>query len=56
MNERDWNPEYKTDKEILETLDFIGELHAYSRFSELKRENANLKRKLTILKKKDIVV
>ena len=46
------NPEYKTDKEILEMLDFIGEYHAHYRFNELKRENANLKRQMTILRRK----
>ena len=45
------HPDHKTDKELLEMLDFIGEYHTYSRFGQLKRENANLKRKLTILKK-----
>lgn len=52
MSERDWNPEYQSDKEIIEMLDFIDAYHASWRFQELKKENANLKRKNTILNKK----
>jgi len=48
-----WNPpDYKTDKEIIEMLNFMDEYHCSWRFEQLKKENANLKRQNTILKKK----
>lgn len=40
-----------TDKEILEQLEFCDYYEAAYRLRELKKENANLKRKLTILQK-----
>lgn len=52
MSEKDWNPEYKSDTEIIEMLNFMDNYHAAWRFEKLKKENANLKRQNTILKKK----
>ena len=46
------DPYHKTDKEIIEMLDFMDEYYVSSRFRQLKRENAALKRKLTILNRK----
>jgi len=40
-----------TDNEILEGLEFQDDYEAAYRLRELKKENANLKRKLTILQK-----
>jgi len=47
-------PKYKepTDKELLDGLWEGEQFEAASRITELKKENANLKRKLTILEKK----
>jgi hypothetical protein len=45
-------PDYKTDKEIIEMLNFMDDYYSACRFEELKKENANLKRKNTILKNK----
>lgn len=47
-------PPYKepTDKELVDGLYEGDNYEAASRITELKRENANLKRKLTILQKK----
>lgn len=42
----------RTDKEMIEDLVFLDNYDIAYRIKELKRENANLKRKLTILKKK----
>jgi len=41
-----------TDKEILEGLEFQDNYEAAYLITSLKKENANLKRKLTILQKK----
>jgi len=41
-----------TDKEVIEALEFQDNYEAAYRIKELKRENANLKRKLTLLQKK----
>jgi len=46
------DPYFKTDKDIIEMLDFMDEYYVAHRFAKLKKENASLKRKLTILKKK----
>jgi len=45
-----YNP--PTDKEIIEALEFQDNYEAAYLIRSLKKENANLKRKLTILKKK----
>jgi hypothetical protein len=42
----------KGDKLIIDKLEFYDNYGASFRIKELKKENANLKRKLTILKKK----
>ena len=42
----------KTYKEILEQLEFMGLYEAHYLITKLKKDNANLKRKLTLLKKK----
>ena len=44
--------EEKTDQEIIDMLNFMDDYQAAWRFKQLKNENAALKRKLTILKKK----
>jgi len=41
-----------TDKEMIDGLNEGGNYEAACRIEELKKKNANLKRKLTILKKK----
>jgi hypothetical protein len=41
-----------TDKEIIEKLEFLDNYEAAFLIATLKKENAKLKRKLTILKKK----
>ena len=43
--------EPKTDKQIIEQLEFVNNYEAAYRLKELKKENANLKRELTKLKK-----
>jgi len=44
--------EYPTDKEMIEGLNECGYYEEAFRIEQLKKENANLKRKLTILQKK----
>jgi len=41
-----------TDKEIIDKLELIGDYEVMCRIISLKRENANLKRKITNLTKK----
>lgn len=51
-NSSSFDSDEMSDKEIIEMLDFMDAYSASYRFRELKRENTNLKRKLTILNKK----
>lgn len=44
--------EERTDKEMLDVLEFCDMYDIHYRMKQLKKENANLKRKLTNLKNK----
>jgi len=43
----------RTDNELIENLEFMDNYEIAYRFKELKKENANLKRTITKLKKGD---
>ena len=44
--------QFRTDKEMIEMFEFMDAYDIACRFRGLKKENANLKRRLTVLKRK----